>query len=203
MTMLAIVLLALYGAFVFWYGGRGTPLRRDEIDANMRQLAALPAAAQQPRLLASLQTLMEQDDGREFVMQNLARYRPKAMYPRGHEHFGDDPRAADRRYARAIVPQLLRRGSLPIFIARRSGSFIEPDGMPAWHYVAMVRYRSRRDFLRFALAIERGDIAMHKWAALEQTHVFPVHPLISLVFVRGAVGAWLLAIWLLASWTLA
>jgi len=142
---------------------------------------------------------MEQDDGREFVMQNLARYRPKALYPPGRD-YGDDPRAADRRYGRAILPHLLRNGSMPIFIARRSGAFIEPDGMPAWHYVAMVRYRSRRDFMRFALAIERGEIAMHKWAALEQTHVFPVRPLVSLVFVRGTVAALLIGLGLLANW---
>ena len=53
----------------------------------------------------------------------------------------------------------------------------------------MVRYRSRRDFLRFALAIERDDIVVHKWAAIEKTHVFPVQPLVSLIFVRGAVAA--------------
>jgi hypothetical protein len=53
----------------------------------------------------------------------------------------------------------------------------------------MVRYRSKRDFLRFALAIERGDISMHKWAALEKTHVFPVQPIVSLFLVRGLVAA--------------
>ena len=52
---------------------------------------------------------------------------------------------------------------------------------------AMVRYRSRRDFLDFALEIERGDIVMHKWAAIASTHVFPVQPLLSLVMVRGLV----------------
>lgn len=202
MDVLAITLLALYGVFLFWYGGRGKPLRQHEIDAFIGQFDALPAATQQPELRASLQALMAQDDGREFVMQNLARYRAKALYPPGRD-FGDDPRAADRRYGRAIVPQLLRRGSLPIFIARRTGSFIEPAGMPAWDYVAMVRYRSRRDFVRFALAIERADIAMHKWAALEQTHVFPVRPLVSLVCVRIAVAALLLAIWMLAQWAVA
>ena len=79
-------------------------------------------------------------------------------------------------------------GSVPVFIARRIGSFIQPDGADHWHYVAMVRYRSRRDFLRFALAIEAGEISMHKWAALEKTHVFPVRPLVSLVLVRCTVG---------------
>ena len=68
------------------------------------------------------------------------------------------------------------------------GSFIEPEGADAWHYVDMVRYRSKRDFLRFALNASRADIFMHKWAALEKTHVFPVKPLVSLIFVRASVA---------------
>jgi hypothetical protein len=43
----------------------------------------------------------------------------------------------------------------------------------------MVRYRSRRDFLNFAIDIESQGISVHKWAAIEQTQVFPVRPLIS------------------------
>ena len=89
-----------------------------------------------------------------------------------------------------------------VFVARRSGRFIDPPGAEAWHYVAMVRYRSRRDFLDFALEIERGDIVMHKWAAIATTHVFPVQPLLSLVLVRSAVLGLLcligLLFWLLA-----
>jgi hypothetical protein len=109
------------------------------------------------------------------------------LYPAGY-HYNDDARAADQRYGKAIILPLLRQGSLPIFIARRSGSFIEPEGADVWNYVAMVRYRSRRDFLRFVLAIQQQDIAVHKWAAMEKTHVFPVKPLVSLIFVRCLVA---------------
>jgi hypothetical protein len=48
----------------------------------------------------------------------------------------------------------------------------------------MVRYRSRRDFVRFATRANQADKFMHKWAAIEKTHVFPVKPLISLFAVR-------------------
>jgi hypothetical protein len=62
----------------------------------------------------------------------------------------------------------------------------------------MVRYRSLRDFLRFANAITEDRITVHKWAAIENTQIFPVQPLVSLIFVRGAVGALLaLAAWML------
>ncbi len=177
---IAIPLLAVYGLFLVWYGGRGQPLSPAEIDQFMKELGALTT---DEAVLQELQTLIAGDDGKEFVMQNLVRYRPKALYPPGYD-YGDDPRAADRRYGKAVIGPLLRNGSLILFIAKRTGTFIEPEGADAWHYVAMVRYRSRRDFLRFALATQRDDIFVHKWAALEKTHVFPVKPLISLFPVR-------------------
>jgi len=176
----AIPLLAVYGLFLVWYGGRGQPLSPAEIDQFMKELGALTT---DEAVLQELQTLIAGDDGKEFVMQNLVRYRPKALYPPGYD-YGDDPRAADRRYGKAVIGPLLRNGSLILFIAKRTGTFIEPEGADAWHYVAMVRYRSRRDFLRFALETQRDDIFVHKWAALEKTHVFPVKPLISLFPVR-------------------
>ena len=186
---LATTLLVLYGVFLFWYGGKGKPLSTAELAGCER---ALHGQTSDQSAIDEVMQLLVGDDGREFVMQNLARYRPKALYPTDYApgiSLGDSARAADRRYAKALLWPLLRQGSLPIFIARRSGSFIEPEGADAWHYVAMVRYRSRRDFFKFAMAIQRNDIVVHKWAALEKTHVFPVTPLVSLVFVRGAVAA--------------
>lgn len=177
---IAIPLLAVYGLFLVWYGGRGQPLSPAEIDQFMKELGAHTT---DEAVLQELQTLIAGDDGKEFVMQNLVRYRPKALYPPGYD-YGDDPREADRRYGKAVIGPLLRHGSLILFVAKRSGVFIEPEGADAWHYVAMVRYRSRRDFLRFALETQRDDIFVHKWAALEKTHVFPVKPLISLFPVR-------------------
>ncbi len=35
----------------------------------------------------------------------------------------------------------------------------------------------------------QADIVVHKWAAIAKTHVFPVKPLVSLIFVRAAVAA--------------
>jgi hypothetical protein len=177
---IAVPLLAVYGLFLLWYGGHGKPMTQAEIDHFMAEVGAL---IQDDAAVQELRNLVANDDGKEFVMQNLVRYRAKALYPPGYD-YGDDPRAADRRYGKAVIGPLLRHGSLILFVAKRTGTFIEPEGADAWHYVAMVRYRSRRDFLRFALATQRDDIFVHKWAALEKTHVFPVKPLISLFPVR-------------------
>lgn len=187
-----LALAACYLLFLRWYGGRGKPLGVDEIDHYLSELAARPQSEHSHGALQQIRALVADDDGREFVMQNLVRYRPKAIYPAGYS-YDDDPRAADRRYGRAIIWPLLRHGNLILFIARRSGVFVEPAGADAWHYVALVRYRSRRDFLRFALTIERDENTVHKWAAIEKTHIFPVKPLVSLIFVRGLVAALLIA----------
>ena len=203
MTLLVVlVLVAVYAVFLAWYGGRGRPLDAGEILHYMNALAACCRTEQDRQVLEQVRELVANDDGREFVMQNLVRYRARAQYPPGYS-FDDDPRKADRRYGRAILWPLLRYGNHPVFIARRSGRFIEPDGVEPWHYVAMVRYRSRRDFLRFALRIERADIAVHKWAAIGNTQVFPVVPLVSLIFVRGAVAVLLVLAGVLAAGLLA
>ena len=195
--MVVLPLVALYVAFLAWYGGRGKPLTRDEIETLLAPLRARAQDEAARGHLADVERLVARDDGREFVMQNLIRYRKTAMYPPGYD-YGESAPAADRRYGKAIVPYLLRYGSLPVFIAKRSGSFVEPEGTDRWDVVAMVRYRSLRDFLRFANAITQDHITVHKWAAIENTQIFPVQPLVSLIFVRGAAGALLaLVAWLL------
>ncbi|HPU53881.1 MAG TPA: hypothetical protein PK359_20155 [Burkholderiaceae bacterium] len=191
-TAVALALGALYLLFLRWYGGRGRPLQADEIERYIAELAARPQSEQSHGVLDQIRSLVADDDGREFVMQNLVRYRARASYPPGYS-YDDDPRAADRRYGKAIVWPLLRHGNLMLFVARRSGDFVRPEGADDWHYVAMVRYRSRRDFLKFALTIERDDITVHKWAAIEKTHIFPVQPVISLILVRTLVAGVLLA----------
>jgi len=185
---ISLPLLALYVLFLIWYGGKGKPLTAAEIEGFMHQLQTQVEGQDMQTALDEIRDLLSRDDGHEFVMQNLARYRAKALYPPGYD-LGDDPRAADQRYAKAILWPLLKNGNVLVFVGRCSGTFIEPEGADAWHYVAMVRYRSRRDFVRFALESSKANIFVHKWAAIEKTHVFPVKPIISLIMVRGTVAA--------------
>ena len=185
---IVLVMSALYALFLLWYGGRGKPLSQAEILDFERVLGQLSRDTQGRSTSELVRQFAANDDGHEFIMHNLVRYRAKALYPPGHT-YGDSARAADKRYGRAVLWPLLRCGAVPIFLAKCAGRFIEPEGAPAWHYVAMVRYRSRRDFLRFAVAIESQAIAIHKWAAIEETHITPLQPLASLIFVRAAAGA--------------
>jgi hypothetical protein len=186
-------LALVYLAFWLWYGGNGQRMSPEEIEAALHQLRSTDPGHDNAAEVEDVRQLLASDDGKEFVMQNLVRYRAKALYPEGM-HFSDDPREADKRYGKSIIGDLLRYGNLLIFIARKSGDFVKPEGADAWHYVAMVRYRSRRDFVRFALRANQADKFIHKWAAIEKTHVFPVKPLISLVAVRTLVALSLFSI---------
>jgi hypothetical protein len=193
MFIVLVPLILLYLVFWFWYGGNGQRMSPQEIEEALHKLQSTDSTHDNSAEVDDVRQLLASDDGKEFVMQNLVRYRSKALYPEGSQ-FSDDPREADKRYGKSIIGDLLRYGNLVIFIARKSGDFVKPEGADAWHYVAMVRYRSRRDFVRFAIRANQADKFMHKWAAIEKTHVFPVKPLINLVTVRTTVALLLLTV---------
>lgn len=190
-------LVLMYLAFWLWYGGNGRPMSTEEIEEALNKLRSTDPAHNNSAEVDDIRQLLASDDGKEFVMQNLVRYRAKALYPEGST-YSDDPREADKRYGKSIIGDLLRYGNLLIFIARKSGDFVKPEGADAWHYVAMVRYRSRRDFVRFAIRANQADKFMHKWAAIEKTHVFPVKPLINLFAVRTLVALFLFSLGVIA-----
>jgi hypothetical protein len=169
---------AVYLLFLLWWGGRGKPMTAQETAEGLQQLRSAMSGPLSLAHLHEVEQFMAQDDGREFIMTNAVLYRKQALYPE-NSGFGPSPREADQRYGKAIIWPLLKRACLPIFIARTAGQFVNDAHAPDWHYVAMVRYRSRRDFLNFALDIEKQGISVHKWAAIEQTQVFPVRPLVS------------------------
>ena len=190
------VLAFVYVGFWMWWGGNGRPMSPQELAGLMHQLEATGTSKDQQHAVEEVKALMASDDGKAFVMQNLVRYRAKALYPAGYD-YSDDPREADRRYGKSIIWPLLSNGNMVLFVGKKSGEFITPEGSDAWHYVAIVRYRSRRDFLKFAIASNQADKFVHKWAAIEKTHVFPVRPFISLFTVRLTLGLLLLSIALL------
>jgi hypothetical protein len=195
-----LALIGLYAVFLLWYGGRTRPLSAAEVQAFLELMRRHGLDQDDPDLYAALERLLAEDDGREFLMLNLIHYRDKAAYPPGM-NLGDSAIAADRRYARAFFPWLLRYGNVPVLIARRSGSFIEAANTEHWDMVALIRYRSRRDFIRTASAVAGKQIMVHKWAAIETTHVFPIRTIFSFIAVR-LMAATVLAIVALIAWNL-
>jgi hypothetical protein len=193
-------LALFYLCFLWWYGGNGEPVTPAELEtyiekmqtnAKARGKEAEDAAGYMRKLAAS-------DEGREYLMVNLIRFRERASYPPGSPWENDpDAMAADARYSTGIVPLLLKHGSLPVLKAPVTGSFINQGNLTSWDVVAIVRYRSVRDMLQMMVEMSAMDLVVHKWASIEQTQVFPTQPVISLFSVRLLVAAGLLVIALL------
>jgi hypothetical protein len=188
-ALLAAALAVSYGLFFLWYGGRTAPLSADEVGALIAAIEenASGRGGADPALLAAFRRVGEADDGREFYMVNLMRHRSKALYPAGYD-YGDDVQAAERRYASGILPRLLKRAALPVFVGTPTGLFLQPEGADVWDQVGIVRYRSRRDFLEMVAEPELSSIGVHKWASIEKTQVFPVRPSVSFIWIRSAVA---------------
>jgi hypothetical protein len=181
------VLVAIYAGWFVWYGGTGGPVTKQELAAYIGDMKAKSTSSQQVRNEAAelMHRLAESDSGGEFLMINLMNYREKALYPADSEWADEtDAMLADKRYSDGVVKELLTRGSLPILKAKTTGVFIIDEDWRHWDEVAIVRYRSAKDMLDMMVGMADSGLSVHKFASMEQTHVFPAQPVISLFLVR-------------------
>ena len=193
--ILAAILATLFASFWIWWGGTGDPLTPQQTSDYLARLEVLSAERKNSnsKTVDAFRTLASQDDGNEYYMINLMKYREKALYPPG-SGYDDDAKAAADRYSAAVLPGLLKRGSVPILLAARQGNFLGFEGADEWDQIGIVRYRSRLDMFEFAIDLGSRGKLDHKNASIEKTHVFPAEPMLDLVFVRGAVAVVLAAI---------
>ena len=132
---ISLALAALSLIFLFWYGGRGTPLTRAEIDQALGRLEGGSTCKADPSSLVQLRTVLSNDDGREFVMHKRVRWQTKALYLPGSPD-GDDVRAADKRYGRAIVWPLIKRAGVVLMVAGNAGRFTDDGQTLPWTSLA-------------------------------------------------------------------
>jgi hypothetical protein len=177
-------LAVVYAAFLFWYGGSGAPLSAAEVQSvaeRIGRVAADPDAG--TRLLEFART----DDGREFFMVNLNRYRAEPRYADGRNTGGASAEEVERSYTGKMLPRLFVRACHPWVMVLPIQALAGYEGAPVFDRVTLVRYRSRRDFLDIVLTDAWAEDAEHKWAALELAHSFPAQPAITLLGPRAAV----------------
>jgi hypothetical protein len=174
------LLAVFYGGFFLWYGGNGVPLTKAEGEALMARIRAVHAtrdeAARHPEFAPNVEAWIARDDGREFFMINL-----DTMIDT------QEARAADRAYAGIVIPLLLARGSFPVFAGVPKGTVLGVYGTTIQR-VAVVRYRSLRDFLDMNADPAMAEGAPQKFTSMTHTEVFPTAPLFTAVQVRLTVG---------------
>lgn len=169
-------LAGLYIVFCFWYGGSAKPLTVAEGQTMLDQISAMHAAngttPENSDFRANMEQMIPLDDGREFYAVNLETAKA-----------GPAAKAAEAAYGRIVLPELLKRGSFPVYIGQRAGLMLGQYGQQI-DRVAVVRYRSLRDMLDMNLAPAMALGVPHKFASLAHTEVFITRPAFSAQTVR-------------------
>ncbi|MEL6295508.1 MAG: hypothetical protein AAFV87_10925 [Pseudomonadota bacterium] len=117
----------------------------------------------------------DSDDGKPFYMLNIIDRAVNANYPDGFETQITEADDARRAYGVGVLPELLKRGSYPVFSATQMTTVIAsiPAETNRFEWVVIARYRSRRDLLEMSLSDGFRAAAVHKWASLDGTIVMP------------------------------
>lgn len=203
--ILGAVFLLLFTSFWLWqtpgliYGR----LSGAEIDVHLaaieRNLVAPDALKQQ--VLGDLRVWAEHDDGRPVFMLNLMRYYPELHSFPGMPDFHGSPAESNAHYERRVIPIALADGDYPIYGGDTQGKNLLGHNQAAddWSRILLMRYPSRRHFLRLLANPAYGPLLPYKLAALELSLV-PTTAELVLPDLRVAFGAILLAIFLATGW---
>ena len=108
--LLWLTLAALYAGFRLWYDGGGPPLTPEEV---AHYTAILAERGAEPEQLAAVREFLANDDGGDFVMANLIRFRETPL-PVGDVEPGESSQQALDRYMAHMYPALLRRACHPV-----------------------------------------------------------------------------------------
>ena len=170
----------VYALFISWYFNWSGPLTETEIEESLATLAEQRDVPESR--LKMLRKFLEEDDGDEFLMQNLIRFNSGNIV---HPSTGQPASAYEvlDSYNRPFISALFRRAGHPVIVSNKVGGYIEAwnlDAATDWELVASMRYRSRRDMIELVLDPQFEDIHEFKTAALQQTGAFPVHTQMSL-----------------------
>jgi hypothetical protein len=177
--LVAAILILLYTLFIFWYGGSGKPITIKEMEMLFEQMKENAGEFNKPdnNLINDFRELCKSDDGKEFYMVNLIRYKKEIVN-------GIDPLVENKKYIKKIFPLLLKYGGHPVFMSSYMGRMIHPEGNDDWNEIVIIRYRSRKDLLKMAVDGAKLNLAANKFAAIEKTQVFPVKASISSVPIK-------------------
>lgn len=189
MTRLWLALGLVYAGFLFWYGGCGSPLSADEVERLSTRIDAVAASVEGAQ---RLKEFARTDDGREFFMVNLNRYRDVPHYADGRPTDGMTSEDVESHYTSKMLPRLLVRACHPWVATVPIMALAGTPEMMQLDRINVVRYRSRRDFLDIVLGGNWAEDAQHKWAALAEAHSFATRPVVALAGPRFMVGALLL-----------
>lgn len=159
--------LFIYLIFWFWYVGMRPKVTPSEIAATISLLEQSDDYSEDQ--INAVRAFLEHDDGKDFVMVNLLKLK--------------EPKTQSKQkldtYSKIFLANLLKRAGHPIFMARAASGNIEDinsEQQNQWTAAAMVRYRSRRDFMEIIPITVGSEHHNLKLESLSQTFAFAATP---------------------------
>jgi hypothetical protein len=200
-VILGAGLAALYLAFSAWYSSWGGKLTREEIDHYLSIIETLPHPQEGDReITARIRAWAEADDGRPVYMCNLIRFYPQVRAFPGAPEFAGTPQEANAHYERSLRWLWLSRASYPTFSGdTQARNLVNMRPEREWGKVMLVRYPSRRTFLKLLSDPAYAPVEPYKFIAAELDLV-PVSGEVVLPDPRWLLGGSLAITFLLVGW---
>jgi hypothetical protein len=203
--ILAAVLVVLYVAFWAWHSQGAGKLTRAEIDHYLAIIEKLPLPEKGVQAFtARLRPWAEADDGKPFYMFNLIHFFPRLQPFPGAPEFEGTPEEANAHYENGLIWLWLSHASYPTFIGvPQPKNLLNMQPERTWGNMTVVRYPSRRTFLKLISHRSYAPLAPYKLMAVELDLV-PVSsgmvvPDLRWLAVGGFVIAFLLIEWVRAA----
>jgi hypothetical protein len=199
--ILAAALLILYVAFWVWHSQGAGKLTHAEIDQYLAIIEKLPLPEKRVQAFtARLRPWAEADDGKPVYMFNLIHFFPKLQTFPGAPEFKGTPKEANARYEKSLIWLWLSHASHPTFIgAPQAKHLINIQPERTWENMTVVRYPSRRTFLKLISHPAYAALAAYKFIAVELDLV-PVSSGTIVPDLRWLVGGGLAIVFLLVVW---
>jgi hypothetical protein len=199
--LLAATLVIAYVAFGAWHSQGAGKLTQAEIDRYLAIIEKLPLPEKGIQaFIARLRPWAEADDGKPVYMFNLIHFLPNLQPFPGAPEFKGTPEQANAHYEKNLLWLWLSHASYPTFIGPSQGrNLINIQPERTWGNMTVVRYPSRRTFLKLISHPSYARVAAYKFIAVELDLV-PVSSGTIVPDLRWLVAGGLVILFLLLEW---
>jgi hypothetical protein len=167
--ILAAALLLLYVAFWAWHSQGAGKLTQAEVDQYLARVEKLPLPEKELQAFtARVRPWAEADDGKPVYMFNLIHFFPNLQKFPGAPEFKGTPEQANTQYEKSLIWLWLSHASYPTFIGvPQARNLINMQPERTWGNMTVVRYPSRRTFLKLISHPTYARVTGYKFIAVE------------------------------------
>ncbi len=207
-TILGAICLAIFiASCAFWGDWFEGKLTREEVDDYIAQIEENLQWPEDVKsyMLESLREWGYADDGEEFMMLNMMRYRDEVLdYPGTIKSFEGTPKESNETYELVTKDILLKQGGYPpawgeVNLKRNITRADDSDANTGWDRVGFARYPNRRGFFRLMATPEYGVQSAYKLMGAT-TNLIPMTPQWVFPDMRLLTGMVLLVLFFGVAW---